>query len=121
VTVGKLTWLVAVLVVGGCTSTSSAKDAGGTHAIGDPCPNGAADCLPGLLCAGEDPGGGQCYKACTPHTDSDCGDTTKYVCSGEGHCYLRCTMTSDCARSAQGYVCKDDVPARPPIKFCDVP
>jgi hypothetical protein len=90
------------------------------HEIGEPCPNGAGDCKPGLACAGEDPGG-QCYKTCKPSTDADCGDTTKFACSSEGHCYLRCTKTSDCLRASEGYVCKDDVPARPPIKFCDVP
>jgi hypothetical protein len=89
--------------------------------IGDKCPNGNADCGAGLECAGEDPGGGQCFKVCAPSNDSDCGDTTKYACSNEGHCYLRCTTTADCKRSAEGYVCKDDVPARPPVKFCDTP
>ncbi len=99
-------------------------DAGGgtgTHVIGEACPNGSSDCAQGLKCAGEDPGGGQCFKQCAPSTDTDCGDTTKYVCSSEGHCYVRCTQTSDCARASQGYVCKNDTPARPPIKFCDVP
>src|SRR5437773_5116063 len=102
------------LVIAACSNTPV------KGVIGDPCPNGAADCSSGLLCAGEDPGGGQCYKTCKPSTDSDCGDTTKYACSSEGHCYLKCAKISDCARASQGYVCKDDVPARG-VKFCDVP
>src|SRR5262249_6059092 len=112
-------------VTAGCSSSSSspAGDGGSAtkHDIGGACPNGAGDCLPGLLCAGEDPGGGQCYKTCKPSTDSDCGDTTKFACSSEGHCYLRCNATTDCPRASEGYVCKDDTPARPPVKFCDTP
>ena len=109
-----------------CSSTSRApaSDAGtamGNHSIGEACPNGTSDCAQGLLCAGEDPGGGQCFKQCAPSKDTDCGDTTKYACSFEGHCYVRCTQTSDCARASQGYICKSDTPARAPIKFCDVP
>src|SRR5260221_11236452 len=104
---------VALLLLVGCSSS------GGTHTIGEPCPNGATDCKAGLLCAGEDPGGGQCYKTCKPSTDSDCGDTSKYACSSEGHCYLKCTTTADCTRSSEGHVCKDDRPARG-VKFCDV-
>ena len=114
-----------LLTLVGCSSTSAspAVDAGhaGIRAIGETCPNGTSDCAPGLQCAGEDPGGGQCFKQCAPSTDTDCGDTTKYACSAEGHCYVRCAQTSDCARASQGYVCKNDTPARPPIKFCDVP
>jgi hypothetical protein len=116
-------WLAAACS-SSSTSTSAVDaggDAGGTAAIGDPCPNGTGDCQSGLNCAGEDPGGGQCFKQCRPSTDADCGDVTKYACSSEGHCYVRCTQTSDCKRAAQGYVCKDDTPARAPIKFCDVP
>jgi hypothetical protein len=115
--------LAAALVACSSSSSGSSTDAGaaGTHAIGDPCPNGAGDCLTGLLCAGEDPGGGQCYRTCKPSTDADCGDTTKFACSSEGHCYLRCSVTADCPRASQGYVCKDDTPARPPVKFCDTP
>ena len=105
------------------TSPTPSSDAAAAAkgAIGDPCPKGADDCAAGLECAGEDPGGGQCFKVCAPSKDSDCGDTTKYACSHEGHCYLRCTLTSDCKRASQGYVCKDDTPARPPVKFCDIP
>jgi len=123
--------MLAALAVAACssstTSTAGSTDAGtdsataALGAIGDPCPHGNSDCGSGLECAGEDPGGGQCFKACAPSVDSDCGDTTKYVCSSEGHCYLRCTATTDCKRAAQGYVCKDDLPPRPPVKFCDVP
>ena len=81
-----------------CSSSSTPNDAGSDVAvvlgnIGDPCPNGSADCQAGLQCAGEDPGGGQCFKPCTPEVDTDCGDTTKYACSFEGHCYVRCTQT----------------------------
>jgi hypothetical protein len=123
---------VLALVLVACSSSSSpssasSPDAGGGEAgsgaglIGDPCPAGDGDCQTGLKCAGEDPGGGQCFKECTPSVDTGCGDTTKYVCSSEGHCYLRCTQTTDCKRAAQGYVCKDDTPARPPVKFCDTP
>jgi hypothetical protein len=104
----------------GGTGDGGAADAGGSGQIGDACPNGTSDCASGLLCAGEDPGGGQCYKTCAPSKDADCGDTSKYACSSEGHCYLRCNQTSDCKRASQGYVCKDDEPARPPVKFCDV-
>jgi hypothetical protein len=107
---------------GGPSATDGGSDAGsGGGAIGDPCPHGTSDCQAGLECAGEDPGGGQCFKACKPSTDSDCGDTTKYACSFEGHCYVRCATTADCKRSSQGYVCKDDQPPRPPVKFCDTP
>ena len=109
-----------------CSSSTSDTSSGGSDGgvkvkgpIGAPCPGGSSDCADGLLCAAEDPGGGQCYKICAPSTDADCGDTTKYACSSEGHCYLRCAGPADCKR--QGYVCKDDKPARPPIKFCDVP
>jgi hypothetical protein len=121
--------MIASLVcfVFACSSSSSSSSGGtgdgGSAAkgnIGDACPNGTSDCATGLLCAGEDPGGGQCYKTCAPSKDADCGDTTKYACSSEGHCYLRCNQTSDCPRASQGYVCKDDEPARPPVKFCDV-
>jgi hypothetical protein len=108
--------VVALLLLIGCSNSTPAPAKKG--AIGDPCPNGAGDCNTGLLCAGEDPGGGQCYKTCKPSTDSDCGDTTKYACSSEGHCYLKCSIPADCVRT--GYVCKDDVPARG-VKFCDVP
>ena len=101
-------------------SDTGAETSPGTHDIGEPCPKGTPDCKPGLLCAGEDPGG-QCYKTCKPSTDADCGDATKYACSSEGHCYLRCNTTADCARAAEGYVCKPDTPPRPPVKFCDVP
>jgi hypothetical protein len=124
---------VGVLLVAGslgCSSSSSTDgaktDAAGDTAtagkgvIGDPCPSGNSDCATGFLCAGEDPGGGQCYKSCKPSTDADCGDVTKYACSFEGHCYVRCKVTADCPRAAQGYVCKDDTPARG-VKFCDVP
>ena len=109
-----------------CSSAPSATDGGMNDAalkanIGEACPNGTSDCMPDLQCAGEDPGGGQCFKPCTPSVDSTCGDTTKYACSFEGHCYLRCTLTTDCPRASQGYVCKDDTPPRPPVKFCDVP
>ena len=89
--------------------------------IGDPCPAGNTDCASGFKCAGEDPGGGQCFKECKPSTDGDCGDTTKYACSFEGHCYVRCKTTDDCPRASQGYVCKDDTPARTGVRFCDVP
>ena len=124
-----LVWTLISTVGTACSSSSTkaTADAGGDGGgsgvglIGDPCPNGTGDCSSGLKCAGEDPGGGQCFKECKPSTDSDCGDATKYVCSSEGHCYLRCTQTTDCKRASQGYVCKDDQPARPPVKFCDVP
>ena len=114
-----------------CSSSSSSGsgtpvDAGntgdsgssGTANLGEPCPNGDGDCLSGLQCDADDPGGGQCYKTCAPSTDSDC--PTNYVCNFEGHCYLKCTQTSDCPRASQGYVCKDDSPVRT-VKFCDAP
>ena len=115
----------AFAVLAACSSstasTSAPSDGGGPSAkglIGDPCPNGVADCTTGLKCATEDPGGGQCFQTCTPSKDADCGDTTKYACSSEGHCYLKCTGVSDCKRA--GYACKDDAPPRG-VKFCDVP
>lgn len=126
-------FLLAVLATmaacGTSTTPATATDGGATDsgaagmkgAIGDKCPNGSGDCETGLECAGEDPGGGQCFKICAPSKDADCGDTTKYACSSEGHCYLRCAVTTDCKRASEGYVCKDDVPARPPVKFCDTP
>ena len=130
--IGALVLLTAGVACSSSSTPSGATDAGnGTDsavaaaavkgAIGDKCPNGNGDCDTGLECAGEDPGGGQCFKVCAPSKDADCGDTTKYVCSSEGHCYLRCTATTDCKRASEGYVCKDDTPARPPVKFCDTP
>lgn len=121
----KSTILISILVLG-CSSSSTVNDAGsdgavGSGNIGEACPNGSRDCMSGLQCAGEDPGGGQCFKPCTPSVDSTCGDATKYACSFEGHCYLRCTTTADCPRASQGYVCDDDTPPRPPVRFCDVP
>jgi hypothetical protein len=106
------------------TGTQTTADAGntgdsgsaGTADLGQPCPNGDGDCKTGLQCDGDDPGGGQCYSTCAPSTDSQC--PTGYVCNFEGHCYLKCTQTSDCPRASQGYVCKDDAPARG-VKFCD--
>jgi hypothetical protein len=106
-----------------CSSTSSSPavvDAGqpaGTATIGQACPHGASDCVTGLQCDTSD-NNGQCYKECAPSTDSDCGDTTKYACNYEGHCYTKCNSTADCPRASEGYVCKDDTPARN-VKFCD--
>jgi hypothetical protein len=54
-----------------------------------------------------------------PGNDASCGDP-KLACSFEGHCYFTCKVTSDCARASEGYVCKDDQPARG-VKFCDTP
>jgi len=124
-----LALIFAAAASSACSSTTTSggggADAGndgarGTGKIGDPCPGGQNDCAAGFDCAGEDPGGGQCYKQCAPSKDSDCGDVAKYACSSEGHCYLRCNATTDCPRASQGYVCKDDKPARG-VKFCDVP
>jgi hypothetical protein len=120
-----------LLCVAACSSSSSSgtgaqtvADAGntvdagksGNANLGEACPNGDGDCLSGLLCDGADPGGGQCYKECAPSKDGDCG--AGFVCDFEGHCYKECTQTSDCPRASQGYVCKDDSPARG-VKFCD--
>jgi hypothetical protein len=126
----------------GCSGNSSGNDAGTTdagttqeaasdahteasgeggglgHNIGESCPSGPSDCLPGLQCAGEDPGGGQCIKLCTASMDSTCGDTTMFACSFEGHCYLKCNTDADCKRTAEGYGCVNDMPARG-VKFCD--
>lgn len=123
ITAMSLIALCVVVVACSSSSSPSSNDSGTplNHGIGESCPNGNSDCASGLLCAGEDPGGGQCFKKCTPSTDADCGDVTKYACSFEGHCYLRCTTTADCPRAAQGYVCKDDTPARVGVKFCDTP
>ena len=108
-----------------CSSSSSTPavvDAGKpapTKKIGESCPNGPSDCIDGQ-CDTSDTGGGQCFKPCTASQDSECGDTTKYVCNYEGHCYPTCNATSDCARASEGYICKDDTPARN-VKFCDAP
>jgi hypothetical protein len=110
--------VVGTLLVAACGGDSSTNSyAPGSQALGKAC-NSATDCATGLKCATEDPHG-QCYKECTPSKDADCGDTTKYACSFEGHCYLKCNSTSDCTRASEGYVCKDDMPARN-VKFCDV-
>ncbi len=121
--------LLAVLVLGslvlvGCSSSSSTPVSAGTdagpglnHGIGDTCPAGDHDCATGLVCDTSDHSG-QCYKICTPSKDSDCGDVTKFACNYEGHCYNRCTNTTDCKRASEGYVCEDDTPARA-VKFCD--
>lgn len=117
---------VFAIVATACSSSSSpsastnGSDGGGAAAkgaIGAACPNGTSDCQVGLLCDGNDPHG-QCYKECAPSTDADCGDTSKYACSFEGHCYLICTTTDDCARKSEGYVCKPDSPDRG-VRFCD--
>lgn len=103
-------------------ATSSGGDAGGTMTkggIGAACPNGTSDCQDGLLCDGDDPHG-QCYKECAPSTDSDCGDTSKYACNFEGHCYTVCKTSDDCPRKSEGYVCKPDSPDRG-VLFCDAP
>jgi hypothetical protein len=113
--------LAILATTAACGSDSTPAAASGTALIGDACPNGTSDCGPGLECAGEDPGGGQCEKPCRPSMDADCGDTSKYVCNFEGHCYVRCTATTDCKRASQGYVCRADSPPRPPVMFCDVP
>ncbi len=118
--------LFGAMLVCSCGDSSKGGSGGGGGSgntgagIGEPCPNGTSDCQPGFGCDGDDPGGGQCYKPCKPHQDSDCGDTSKYVCNVEGHCYIKCKTDDDCPRHAQGYVCKDDSPPRG-VKFCDVP
>jgi hypothetical protein len=101
-------------------SDAASEAAAGTGGQGDPCPTGT--CAPGFMCDGSDPGGGQCFKPCSPPlNDSACGDPAKFACTSEGHCYARCTTSADCARASEGYVCKDDEPPRPPVKFCDAP
>jgi hypothetical protein len=121
----RISVVAVALFAGACSSSSSPStpgiDAGsGTAKIGEPCPNGPSDCTKGLGCDADDPHGGQCYGICAPHQDSDCGDTTKFACNDEGHCYLRCNTNTDCPRYSEGYVCKDDTPVRAGIKFCDV-
>jgi hypothetical protein len=124
----------ASLALLGCSSSddSSPSNNGGTgsgggssitpqsHGENESCPDGVSDCAAGLLCDAEDPNG-QCYKTCTPGMDSECGDPSLVACNHEGHCYPRCTQTSDCARASEGYICQDDSPPRPPVKFCDGP
>jgi hypothetical protein len=109
------------------TSSSAGANSGGgsgiapnSHDANESCPDGVSDCKAGLLCDNGDPNG-QCFMICDAGKDSECGDPTKFACNSEGHCYPRCTVTSDCARAAEGYVCKDDEPPRPPVKFCDGP
>jgi hypothetical protein len=107
-----------LILVGACGGTMTPGVQGAAvHELGQSCKS-ASDCASGLQCATEDPGG-QCYKTCRQSQDADCGDTTKYACSFEGHCYLKCNQTSDCPRAAEGYVCKNDQPARG-VMFCDV-
>ena len=121
-------FIIASALLVGCSSSSTSTtpaqtvpEAGLNHGIGENCPAGKSDCATGLLCDTSDTGGGQCYGVCSPSKDSDCGDTTKYACNYEGHCYLRCNSTSDCPRASEGYLCQDDEPARSPVKFCDAP
>jgi len=126
-----LTALAGLAATAGCSSDSrpSAGGAGsggaaaitpGSHDVNESCPDGPSDCKTGLQCDSDDPNG-QCFMTCTPGMDSQCGDPAKFACNSEGHCYPRCTVTSDCARASEGYVCKDDDPPRPPVKFCDGP
>ena len=111
----KIGILCALLVyVLGCVSCGSGS---GSHAVGLSC-KADADCLSGLYCVTADVGG-QCEKMCTPLMDATCGDPT-LSCNFEGHCHPKCTQTSDCARAAEGYFCKDDTPARS-VKYCDSP
>jgi hypothetical protein len=118
--------LVACMLTFGCSSSSSStatpttQDAGLNHGIGESCPGGRSDCATGLDCDTSDTGGGQCFKVCSASKDTDCGDVTKYACNYEGHCYPRCGSTTDCKRASEGYLCKDDSPARA-VKFCDAP
>ena len=97
---------------------SAAVEAGLMSLIGEAC-GSDADCVDGLKCAREDPGG-QCFKDCAPSKDSDCGDPKLYACNFEGHCYYKCATDLDCARASEGYACKDDKPIRAGVKFCDV-
>ena len=131
------------VVAAGCSSDSSSggSSSGGTggssgiapqsHDVNESCPDGVSDCKAGLFCDSDDPNG-QCYMTCDPTVlgeagaagdahDAQCGDPTKFACNSEGHCYPRCTTVADCARASEGYVCKDDDPPRPPVKFCDGP
>jgi hypothetical protein len=105
---------------GAIADAGSKRDAGSglNHGPGLSCAS-VTDCAEGLSCALEDPGG-QCIKLCAASKDSTCGDPN-FVCSSEGHCYFACKTTQDCARAKEGYVCKDDVPARAGVKFCDRP
>ncbi|HTA88236.1 MAG TPA: hypothetical protein VK745_01620 [Polyangiaceae bacterium] len=121
--------LVAAFAIAGCSSSTDSNSASsgggagispGTHDRSESCPDGDVDCKTGLVCASEDPNG-QCIQTCTPFMDAECGDTTQWACNSEGHCYPRCTTTADCARASEGYICKDDEPPRPPVKFCDGP
>jgi hypothetical protein len=89
----------------------------GPHEAGLSC-NADTDCMKGLFCATEDPGG-QCIRVCSPRMDATCYDI-RYACSFQGHCYFRCNTNADCARANEGYVCKDDTPPRG-IKYCDTP
>ncbi len=105
---------------GGTGSGGSSSIAPHSHGENLSCPDGVIDCSTGLDCDTGDPNG-QCFKTCTPGMDSECGDPTTVACNFEGHCYPRCTQTSDCARASEGYTCQDDDPPRPPVKFCDGP
>jgi hypothetical protein len=107
---------LALLAVTTCFVACADTPAGSApHGPGLSCA-APADCMSGLTCATEDPNG-QCIKLCTPKMDATCGDPL-LACSFEGHCYLKCTTTTDCSRAAEGYSCKDDQPARG-VKFCD--
>jgi hypothetical protein len=107
-------WALCALLTAGLWSASCGSL---NHAPGQSC-SGDGDCMAGLKCATEDVNG-QCIKTCTPSMDATCGDPT-LACSYEGHCYTKCNMTSNCVRASEGYVCKDDTPARG-VKFCDSP
>jgi hypothetical protein len=118
-TIGLVAASLLAMFLGACGGdmSSGMQASGLNHGAGLSCKS-TADCESGLTCAVEDPNG-QCIKTCTPGNDASCGDP-KLACSFEGHCYFVCKATSDCARASEGYVCKDDQPARG-IKFCDAP
>src|SRR5438128_2446859 len=91
--------------LGGQPSAESAH--AGPSAIGGGC-GSDADCVSGLFCAKEHPGG-QRLKKC-PST-ADCGPGA--ICSDEKKCYRACQTDADCSR--KGYACVGTAPN----KFCD--
>jgi hypothetical protein len=87
--------------------TASAAS-GGKSPIGGGC-KADDDCVGGLFCDKNDPGG-QCLKKCS--SSADCGSGS--VCSDEKKCYQACQSKADCKRA--GYTCV----GKAPQTFCDV-
>ncbi len=97
--------LALVVTIGSCGGEAP------RHGLGLSCIRDA-DCVVGLVCVSDDPGG-QCTKFCL--VDGVCGDGN--LCDSEGKCYKACNFTSDCPRAATDprYGCV----GTPPRQVCD--